>query len=271
MDPQQLLDSVAQFDTWLSGQMDGLSLVVGGLLSGIGDDLTGWIDGLTPDQTAPQRLRSLTMWLAGQRDFGASLLYDRLALSINGAIERIANYFSDLLDTPFKGSAELGTLARELGQQAHNLLSTTVVSNLQQALTTALTTLVLTRSAPAAYRAVVPQLLSETSVAFRSLEASVETALYTFVRAYSDTAAHSLKLTHYYYMGTQITSTRDFCKQRIGQTFSEKQVKGWAALDWSGKQVGTTEETIFWYCGGYRCRHRLLPVTLRVKNFLLNK
>lgn len=64
----------------------------------------------------------------------------------------------------------------------------------------------------------------------------------------------------YRYSGGLIKDSRDFCIARDGGVFDEKTIRSWARLDWQGKIPNTTENTIFYYLGGYRCRHWLVPV-----------
>lgn len=86
-------------------------------------------------------------------------------------------------------------------------------------------------------------------------------SIHQFQRNYMKAISDDLGLKHYLYAGTEITTTRDFCDERHGKYYTDEQVKSWASLQWAGKIKGTNEATIFTYCGGYRCRHRLLPVS----------
>jgi len=85
--------------------------------------------------------------------------------------------------------------------------------------------------------------------------------LNTFSRAYTEGVAEGLGLEHYYYSGTEIKTTRDFCDKRIGKYFTKAEVEAWASQKWAGKKAGTNKDTIYKYLGGYNCRHKLLPVT----------
>lgn len=93
-----------------------------------------------------------------------------------------------------------------------------------------------------------------------------EDSIMQFQRNYIQAVSNDIGLSHYLYAGTEIKTTRDFCDARHGKYYAEKEVKGWANLDWAGKIKGTNETTIFTYCGGYRCRHRLLPVSETIYN-----
>jgi hypothetical protein len=82
-----------------------------------------------------------------------------------------------------------------------------------------------------------------------------------FTRNYINTISEDLGLNFYLYAGTEIKTTRKFCDERTGRYFTKLQVESWANLTWAGKIPETTKATIFTYCGGYNCRHRLLPVS----------
>lgn len=89
----------------------------------------------------------------------------------------------------------------------------------------------------------------------------VDTGLSILGRARLGAVAEGLGLTNYLYSGGEIATTREFCTERDGQYFTEDEIKGWADEEWDGKIDGTTEETIFDYCGGWNCRHELIPVS----------
>lgn len=89
-------------------------------------------------------------------------------------------------------------------------------------------------------------------------------ALYGFARAYQQSITVDLGLTFYYYAGGAIDKTRDFCRERLDQFWSQKEIESWASLDWGGKNPGTTESSIFIYLGGYNCRHSLIPVSEKI-------
>lgn len=91
-------------------------------------------------------------------------------------------------------------------------------------------------------------------------------SLFNYSRAYQQAISSDLGLEHYLYAGglteggKYSSGSRDFCIARVGNTYTQKQVEGWASLDWAGKRRGTTSSSIFIFCGGYSCRHSLIPV-----------
>ena len=67
------------------------------------------------------------------------------------------------------------------------------------------------------------------------------------------------------YTGNIITTSREFCKRRIGKTYTETEIrKIWSAASWSGKSSGDP----FIVRGGYNCRHHWQPIA---ESFLDNK
>ena len=67
------------------------------------------------------------------------------------------------------------------------------------------------------------------------------------------------------YTGNIITTSREFCKRRIGKTYTETEIrKIWVASSWSGKSSGDP----FIVRGGYNCRHHWQPIA---DSFLDNK
>lgn len=84
-------------------------------------------------------------------------------------------------------------------------------------------------------------------------------ALSVFNRTYLQAVTNDLELNKYKYSGSTIRDTREFCVQRSNKVYTEQEVKSWASISWQGKMRGTNQTTIFQYCGGYNCRHILIP------------
>lgn len=96
----------------------------------------------------------------------------------------------------------------------------------------------------------------------RYIKQTTSDAIMTFSREYDNTIAADLGLNYYFYAGTLIADSRQFCKARAGRYFKKSEVENWANLgNWDGRKPGTTKTTIFAYCGGFSCRHSLHPVS----------
>jgi hypothetical protein len=88
----------------------------------------------------------------------------------------------------------------------------------------------------------------------------VDTTFSVFDRTYTQILSKDLGVEFYRYSGTIIKTTRQFCKDRAGKYFTTEEVKAWGNQNWAGRIEGTNENTIFAYCGGWNCRHSILPV-----------
>lgn len=87
-------------------------------------------------------------------------------------------------------------------------------------------------------------------------------ALATADRAYNDAVAQDLGAEWFLYSGTELPTTRDFCRERVGKYYTRAMIEAWADLDWDGKMAETTNaNTIFQNLGGWNCRHILVPVS----------
>ena len=120
---------------------------------------------------------------------------------------------------------------------------------------------ILARSTKAEFRRSLRELLVREGLSTRNLSTYASDALYQFSRSYTLNVSVEAGAKYYYYMGTRIKTTRDFCSKRLGRAYLRKEVEAWADLKWQGRIPGTTAQSIFWYVGGYNCRHRLLPVS----------
>lgn len=78
-----------------------------------------------------------------------------------------------------------------------------------------------------------------------------------------------LGIEFYFYSGSCIATTRDFCLEHANKYFHYKEIMDWAIEDWEGKHLKTNEKTIFKYVGGYckkgdkneTCKHVLMPAS----------
>lgn len=88
-------------------------------------------------------------------------------------------------------------------------------------------------------------------------------------RSYTNLVANNLGLEFYRYSGGGVKDTRCFCLERKGKYFHKKEVEGWGGgkdvgdcgFPWQGMNTSTDRGTIFFYAGGYNCKHHILPVS----------
>jgi energy-converting hydrogenase Eha subunit F len=86
-------------------------------------------------------------------------------------------------------------------------------------------------------------------------------SLFTYARTFQTAVTSDLGLTWFRYVGGVIESTREFCRERNGNYYTKTEVESWASQEWAGKKSGTTESTIFQFCGGWNCAHQLIAVS----------
>jgi hypothetical protein len=65
-------------------------------------------------------------------------------------------------------------------------------------------------------------------------------------------------LKHYRYSAGTVESSREFCINRVGQVFTDKEIRSWSSFDWQGK---STPYDPFVDVGGYNCMHVLDPIS----------
>lgn len=93
----------------------------------------------------------------------------------------------------------------------------------------------------------------------------VDTGLSVIGRELIAETAEDLGLTWYRYIGGVIKTSRDFCIEKDGGYYHQEEIEAWPTSDnsdypWDGMIEGTDSENIFSYCGGWNCRHDLIPV-----------
>ena len=89
-------------------------------------------------------------------------------------------------------------------------------------------------------------------------------ALNQYSRNYVATISNEYEMEWYFYDGSNINDTREFCRKRSGKYWHKKEVESWSSERWNGKIPSTTRTSIFIYAGGYSCRHSIDPVLLDV-------
>lgn len=97
------------------------------------------------------------------------------------------------------------------------------------------------------------------SVTGRSLATYSKLYARDFVMNYHNdvmqTKARDLGMEYFKYIGTIMSRSRRFCIQRVGKTFSKKEIMSWNQFNWAGKSGPPLSHR-----GGYNCRHHWQPV-----------
>lgn len=84
--------------------------------------------------------------------------------------------------------------------------------------------------------------------------------LFNYSRAYQQSVTEDLGLEFYLYSGGITKDTRQFCADRSDEFFHQLEIEAWANETWQGMNPDTTSSSIFIYCGGFGCKHSLIPV-----------
>ena len=266
-------DEIVQLDEELDGFLDqwteGLADLNGQLL----DRLYGYVDLI--DTTAPlmlslmllTRIRTEVPAFLATTDYGN--LVGELLVKLDTSLETVGRYLGRIY--PESGT-DIIRMKDEIRQAALSVrtyllgsgIEATYVAPIEQVLQQH----ILARSTKAEFRRSLKELLVKEGLSTRSLNTYASDALYQFSRSYTLNVSESVGARYYYYMGTRIDTTRKFCSDRLGRAYPKKQVEGWADLKWAGRIPGTTAQSIFWYVGGYNCRHRLLPVSRAMYEYI---
>lgn len=191
--------------------------------------------------------------------FGGIVL--QLADKISDTLTKLEAYFKNVFGEPEKIGQLTDVFRASLARVRSSLLGEGIGQGIVTELTKTLQYHVYSKSNKAVFRQALQKVLGVNGQPVRYLTTYASDTLYQFSRAYADEVTKELDAQYFYYMGTSIKTTRDFCGSRVGKVFTKTQVKDWAKLTWKGKIDGTTGQSIFMYAGGYNCRHRILPIS----------
>lgn len=75
-------------------------------------------------------------------------------------------------------------------------------------------------------------------------------AIMNFYNSVHVSKGQSLGMQWFYYAGTAMARTRDFCLRRMGRAYSIEEINSWNDESWSGKRGPALQ-----YRGGWNCRH----------------
>lgn len=91
----------------------------------------------------------------------------------------------------------------------------------------------------------------------------VTDSLQQFSRSYSEAVTGFVEPDDrfYYYSKGTVKDTREFCKERNGKYYHQKEIQSWANQEWQGKIPATNKGNIFVLLGGYNCLHQLILVS----------
>lgn len=117
-------------------------------------------------------------------------------------------------------------------------------------------------------KAFLKEFFDKNNITNRYIEQITTDSLYQMTSNYQLKISEDLNIEYYYYAGTRMKTSRQFCISRYGKVYTKKEVQSWAELTWQGKVPGTDKSSIFYYRGGYNCRHTLRPISKTLYNKL---
>ena len=117
-------------------------------------------------------------------------------------------------------------------------------------------------------KAFLKEFFDKNNITNRYIEQITTDSLYQMTSNYQLKISDDLNIEYYYYAGTRMKTSRQFCISRYGKVYTKKEVQNWAELTWQGKVPGTDKSSIFYYRGGYNCRHTLRPISKTLYNKL---
>ncbi|GAB3164682.1 hypothetical protein [Telluribacter humicola] len=203
---------------------------------------------------------------------GYATMVDGLMGKLDLSLEVLDRYFGRVFPDSV---GESRRMMEEIRLAAQSVRSTLLGSGIEATYVTpieqALQQHILTRSTKAEFRRSLKELLLKEGLSTRNISTYASDALYQFSRSYTLNVGETVGTQYYYYMGTRIKTTRNFCSSRLGRAWKQEEVESWANERWQGKIPGTTAQSIFWYVGGYNCRHRLLPITKSMYDYLIKQ
>jgi hypothetical protein len=85
-------------------------------------------------------------------------------------------------------------------------------------------------------------------------------------RSLSMQKAEEIKIKHFVWMGNVIAGTRPMCANNAGNAFTEQELQELDLSSWAGKSC-----SVFACCGGWNCRHLLMPISDSYFNELKGK
>lgn len=93
------------------------------------------------------------------------------------------------------------------------------------------------------------------------------TAFSAFDRRAQNIKAQQYGLDKFYYSGSLVMDSREFCVNRVGKIFTKKEIDSWNKMGrWDGKAEG---RDVWTYLGGWNCQHILSPVTNEFAEYLM--
>ncbi|MCP1384800.1 hypothetical protein [Runella salmonicolor] len=192
---------------------------------------------------------------------GYGLLVNNLVSKLGETITKLGDYFQKTFKSPEQIKRVTDLFTASLAKVKESLLGEGLQNGMVGEIVKTLQYHVYSKSTKTIFREALKKTLGANGQPVKYLTTYTSDTLYQYSRAYTEEVTKELDVQYYYYMGTRIDTSRDFCNARMGKPFTKKEVQSWASLDWKGKIPGTSKFSITMYVGGYNCRHRIVPIS----------
>jgi len=190
----------------------------------------------------------------------------------------IINSYFEMVSNDFKSSDNLYKQIAKLSQEAtvESLTGAGMSANVTEPIIKLLSDSVTTGTNRKEVYSIVEKFIKGDKENLGQLERYIKQigndSISQFNSNYIQVVSTDLGLKHYYYKGTKISDTREFCDRLAGKYFTEQNIielinkesaknngKGW-----HGMIKGTNWPNFKIYRGGWNCRHYLIPVSKAV-------
>lgn len=194
--------------------------------------------------------------------------------SYNSSSKYINDYFGSIVDE-FKSGEKLyqAILKANINTATDSLLSAGIDANFTDPITKVLQDLTTSGSNKADFIATIKANLNdETGLLNRYVPQVAQDSIMQFNANYTDTISKDLGLKYFYYKGTKIKTSRQFCINIAGKYFTEENLHKYfdqqRALNggkgWNGMYKGENWGNFKVYRGGYSCRHLIIPISKKL-------
>lgn len=258
-------------------QQDALMAQMDGSLKEVFKSLTEQVLAITDDLSLDpkDRAKNLREMLRMKKQITDTIInnkaYQNEVANLIDGFDSLADlsdsYIGLILDQPYKRKALYNAILQtniEVTKDA--LLGAGINNNFSNAIQEVLKTNIAGTTKRSELRQILTKFIQgsdeEKAYLERYIKQTTNDSIMVFNREYIQAISDDLNFGFYRYKGTVIEDTRPFCQTRSGKVYTKEEVKKWADLGgWQGMMAGTTQSTIFSYCGGYNCRHTLYPIS----------
>lgn len=199
--------------------------------------------------------------------------------SINNEI--LAKTLESVSDTALNDAAVKAAQVNTLRLLDESAIDNNLIQPIQEILSNAIITNTSISDAADVLR---KSMTGESALLTKYAQTYAKDAFATSDRQYAQLIARDNGIEFYRWSGGTVSDTREFCEERNGKIFHEKEIQAWGnhiktrpqfvrptqspiyetkggiKIYWEGMNYDTNSSTIMSFCGGYNCNHVLVPV-----------